>query len=72
LILEPKEDIKAKLGYSPDEADAAVLTFAQPVMARSYRPYHRNIAVEYDPYREPEPSRNSNYTYNYNPYTEPW
>jgi phage terminase large subunit len=31
LLLEPKEDIKAKLGYSPDDADAFVLTFAQPV-----------------------------------------
>jgi hypothetical protein len=72
LILEPKEDIKAKLGYSPDEADAAALTFAQPVMARSYRPYHRPIAVEYNPFGEPEPNRYSNYTYNYDPYKEPW
>lgn len=32
LLLEPKEDIKEKLGYSPDEADAFALTFAQPVL----------------------------------------
>lgn len=31
LLLEPKEDIKVKLGYSPDHADALALTFAQPV-----------------------------------------
>lgn len=31
LILEPKEDIKAKLGYSPDHMDALMLTFALPI-----------------------------------------
>jgi hypothetical protein len=31
LLLEPKEQVKARLGYSPDDADAFVLTFAQPV-----------------------------------------
>ena len=29
LLLEPKEQVKARLGYSPDDADAFVLTFAQ-------------------------------------------
>lgn len=33
MIIEPKEIIKAKLnGVSPDEADAAALTFAEPVL----------------------------------------
>lgn len=31
LILEPKELIKAKLGYSPDEMDASMLTFAEDI-----------------------------------------
>ena len=31
LILEPKADVKTKIGFSPDEADAAALTFAEPV-----------------------------------------
>ncbi len=31
LLLEPKEQVKARLGHSPDEADAFALTFAQPV-----------------------------------------
>jgi len=35
LLLEPKEQVKARLGYSPDDADAFVLTFAQPVAAGS-------------------------------------
>jgi len=32
LLLEPKEQIKARLGYSPDDADAFALTFAQPAV----------------------------------------
>ena len=35
LLLEPKEQVKSRLGYSPDDADAFVLTFAQPVVAGS-------------------------------------
>ena len=31
LLIEPKEDIKAKLGHSPDHMDALMLTFALPV-----------------------------------------
>lgn len=30
FLLEPKEDVKVKLGFSPDEADGFVLTFARP------------------------------------------
>lgn len=32
LLIEPKELIKAKLGYSPDHLDSAILTHAQPVL----------------------------------------
>jgi hypothetical protein len=39
LILQPKELIKQKLGYSPDEADAIVMTFAAPVSPPA--PAHR-------------------------------
>lgn len=31
LIIEPKEDLKAKLGYSPDHADALALSFSSTV-----------------------------------------
>lgn len=34
LLLEPKEQVKQRLGYSPDDADAFVLTFAQAVGPR--------------------------------------
>ena len=52
LLLEPKEQVKARLGYSPDDADAFALTFAQPVAARGGmtgggRP--GRVRVDYDP-----------------------
>lgn len=34
LMLEPKEDVKAKIGHSPDHMDALMLTFALPVEGR--------------------------------------
>ena len=65
LLLQPKDQVKARLGYSPDDADAFVLTFAQPVAARE-RPYDRTmeavalrdrrrpgrVITEYDPLEE--------------------
>jgi phage terminase large subunit len=47
LILEPKELIKQKLGYSPDEMDAIVMTFAAPVNppSRSYGARQMQIAA---------------------------
>ena len=38
LLLEPKDQVKARLGHSPDDADAFALTFAQPVAGRD--PYY--------------------------------
>lgn len=35
ICIEPKEDIKARLGRSPDRADAFVLTFAGPVIRKA-------------------------------------
>ena len=51
LILEPKDVIKGKLGYSPDHADAFALTFAFPVTA-SRRPSARmgQHKFDYDPF----------------------
>ncbi len=31
ILLEPKEEVKKKIGYSPDEADSFVQTFAEPI-----------------------------------------
>lgn len=42
LIIEPKELIKERLGYSPDEMDAAALTFSQPVQRVSKSQQYQN------------------------------
>ena len=34
ILLEPKEHIKERLGFSPDGGDALALTFAMPVTPR--------------------------------------
>lgn len=39
LLLEPKEDIKSRLGFSPDHMDALMLTFALPVDRKLSDPY---------------------------------
>jgi hypothetical protein len=38
LQLEPKDDIKKRLGFSPDIADALALTFAFPVTKPKAKP----------------------------------
>lgn len=53
LLLEPKEDVKAKLGYSPDHMDALMLTFALPVEKGIADPYNlRKFThqIDYDPF----------------------
>lgn len=55
LLLEPKDVIKVKLGYSPDHADALALTFAEPItprdrMAMPRRPYVAR--QDFDPFRD--------------------
>ena len=78
IILEPKDIFKDREGYSPDEADAFMLTFAYPVMA-SYDAgryaYERvmgdRVKVEYDPlanaHREYESTLNSRVKSEYDP-----
>ena len=56
LIIEPKEIVKEKLGFSPDETDAFVLTFAEPVTPKqtNTRSRHSNrsaVNSNYSPYR---------------------
>lgn len=55
LLLEPKEDVKAKIGYSPDHMDALCLTFAMPVEKKVRDPYEinrpqNNVVYEYNPF----------------------
>ena len=51
LLIEPKEMMKAKLGYSPDDLDAAMLTFAEPITVAVQQTRRPNkLLVEYDPF----------------------
>lgn len=50
LLLEPKEDVKAKIGYSPDDTDAFILTFAFPVTPKSRKVGRGRHTFEYDPF----------------------
>lgn len=62
MQLEDKSQLKARLGISPDPADALALTFAEPIMpARRHLPHSQPLhRVEYDPlaaWRSSEPRR---------------
>lgn len=57
--LEEKDQIKQRLGFSPNYADALCLTFALPEMPRGSEfplvgEQQRKIKSEYDPYNQPE------------------
>jgi phage terminase large subunit len=49
FLLEPKDQVKAKLGYSPDEADAFALTFAEPVWSKTSRHHRNTVRTEWVP-----------------------
>lgn len=51
LLLEPKDAIKTKLGYSPDHFDALMLTFAVPIIRAPRGPFGSKSRheIEYDP-----------------------
>jgi len=59
IILESKEQIKKRLGFSPDIADALALTFSHPDMPakdpnewmRKLAGNNSNFKTEYDPYK---------------------
>jgi phage terminase large subunit len=63
LLLEDKLQIKQKIGYSPDEADAFVLTFAEPVN-RKEAPRNlpqRNAASAYNPFADLDSAASRSY-----------
>jgi phage terminase large subunit len=68
LLLEPKADLKERIGFSPDEFDALILTHSHPVTVPDYRPRYRKVEAEFNPFREPERSWVSSETYDYNPF----
>lgn len=54
IVIEPKEDIKERLGRSPGKGDALLLTFAFPVSKRLRIPGQQNqqgkAITDYDPF----------------------
>lgn len=55
MVLEEKDQIRQKLGFSPDEADACALTFAEPVTVNRRQTYARSrsaIDPGYSPYND--------------------
>jgi phage terminase large subunit len=61
FLLEPKDQVKMKIGYSPDEADAFALTFAEPVWSKTSRRHRNTVRTEWDPFRETEETDRSPY-----------
>jgi phage terminase large subunit len=72
LILEDKEQIREKLGFSPDEADALALTFAEKVTpkARTRKPAYTAMQGDYRAFTDVERGLDSGYGAkdDYNPY----
>jgi hypothetical protein len=67
LLLEAKEDVKVKLGHSPDHMDALMLTFAHPVEKQSINnPFNQSThQIEYNPFsRDKVYSETDQYVYN--------
>lgn len=57
FILEDKAQFKARVGFSPDEADAMVMTFAEPVTPATVQvgqTARSAVPSEYDPFRSLE------------------
>ena len=60
LMLEPKAEVKVKLGYSPDEFDACMLTFAEPVTPKArQRIIHRDTTFR--PFADLDKQAEQNY-----------
>lgn len=52
LLIEPKEELKTRLGFSPDHMDALFLTFAMPIEKANKNPVfsgRSNHSFDYDP-----------------------
>jgi hypothetical protein len=61
LLLEDKDQLKQRLGRSPDYGDALALTFAYPVQSQAVRTIRRSMAArdaaqerDYDPWARSE------------------
>ena len=57
MILEPKDQLKQRLGFSPDEDDALALTFAHPVAKASRSARTATMRSDYHPLQAWEAAR---------------
>lgn len=57
MILEPKENIEAKVGYPLDDFDAFILTFAEPVTRKVHGPGINRHTAEWSPNQQIEKER---------------
>ena len=65
LILEDKDDIKDKIKFSPDEADALALTFAEPVSPKKRTRgviSHSAVSGPYNPFSDLEKMQGGGYS----------
>lgn len=73
LIIEPKDQLKIKLGFSPDIADAGALTFCAPVARQGAGMSNSTHTSNYNPLdinyvkNSITPASSGNHTSNYNP-----
>jgi hypothetical protein len=71
IIIEEKKMIKARLGFSPDIADALALTFSQVDMPAGMAKQLGRQPVaqrDHDPYNPPDSSSTSVATRDHDPY----
>jgi hypothetical protein len=78
LQLEDKDQIKDRIGFSPDEADACALTYAEPVSpkakTRGRTTVSKSAVGAYNPFSEIDRHRDPRYgpgnaaSVNYNPF----
>jgi len=68
LLLEPKVDLKERIGFSPDEFNALMLTFAHPVAVSEQSTAVPEDEVEYDPFDHIRWGPHSPHAYEYEPF----
>jgi phage terminase large subunit len=71
FVLEPKDQIKKRLGFSPDLADALGETFALPDMPGKLMQQIRGRATtvhDFDPYANPDEVSSDRVVHNFNPF----
>lgn len=52
FLLEPKDSVKLKIGYSPDEFDAGMMTFAEAILPIGQVIHRAQSTAPYDPFAE--------------------